>query len=148
MTQSQSQVGGTTQSQFQGGGRRKVNPPHCINTDGPYCDPIERSVLLQTSRNGKTGGIPYHKTPSHTPMGTSPVATQLLRETSATLSEAVKHDFRDLGGTRNMRLIYREEEDLLGWEDPGEAPQHKTEGYMPMVDEETVPWIKSKGTGT
>jgi hypothetical protein len=76
----------------------------------------------------KTGGIPYHKTSSHTPMGTSPVANQLLGKTSATLSEAVKRDFRDLGGTRNMRLIYRKEEDLLGWEDPGEAPRHKTEG--------------------
>ena len=47
-----------------------------------------------------------------------------------------------------MRLVCRkEEEDLLGWEDPGEAPQHKTEGYMPMVDEEAVPWINPREQG-
>jgi len=62
--------------------------------------------------------------------------------------EAVKRNFRDLGGTRNMRLVYRkEDEDLLGWEDPGEAPQHRMEGYMPMVDGETVPWINPREQG-
>ena len=72
----------------------------------------------------------------YVPMGTSPTTTIMtstvtgfLEKLGATLSEAVKRDFRDLGGTRNMRLIHwKEEEDLLGWEDPGEAPQHKTEG--------------------
>jgi hypothetical protein len=70
----------------------------------------------------------------------------LLGKTSVTLPEAIKRDFRDLGGTRNMRLIHwKEEEDLLGWEDPGEAPQHRMKGYMPMVDEETVPqWINPR----
>jgi hypothetical protein len=67
---------------------------------------------------------------------------------SLTLLEVIKRDFQDLGGTRNMRLVYRkEEEDILGWEDPGEAPQHKMEGYMPMVDEEAVPWINPREQG-
>ena len=105
-----------------------------------------------------TGGIPYFEangSPMYVPINTSPTTTVaaptvtgLLGKTSATLSEAIKRDFRDLGGTRNMRLVYRkEEEDLLGWEDPGEAPQHKMEGYMPMVDEEAVPWINPREQG-
>ena len=78
----------------------------------------------------KTRGIPYHKTPSHTPMGTNPTTTvaaptvtRFLEEPGTTPSETVKRDFRDLGGTRNMRSVHRkEEEDLLGWEDPGKLP--------------------------
>ena len=55
--------------------------------------------------------------------------TGFLEKPGATLLEAVKRDFHDLGGTKDMRLACRkEDEDLLGWEDPGEAPQHKTEG--------------------
>ena len=144
-------------------GQRKVNPeveddaksiPH---TESMPTDPNTRvSNPPAIAEIVKTRGIPYHKTPSHTPMGTSPTTTVaaptvtgFLEKPGATLTEAVKRDFRDLGGTRNMRLVYRkEDEDLLGWEDPGEAPQHRMEGYMPMVDGETVPLDQSKGAGT
>ena len=123
--------------------------PHTVSmpTD-PNVTLLKGQCSYKPAEMAKTGGIPYHKTPSHTPMGTSPVANQLLGKTSATLSEAVKRDFRDLGGTRNMRLVYRkEEEDLLGWEDPGKAPLHRMEGYMPIVDGETVPWINPREQG-
>ena len=105
-----------------------------------------------------TRGIPYQEgnsPPTHVPMGTSPVATltipvatQLIGKMGVTLSEAVKRDFRDLGGTKDMRLACRkEDEDLLGWEDPGGVSQHRMEGYMPMVDEEAVPWINPREHG-
>ena len=91
----------------------------------------------------------------YVPMGTSPTTTVatptvtgFLEKPGATCSETVMRDLRDLGGTKDVRLVHRkEEEDLLGWEDPGEAPQHKTEGYMPMVDEEAVPWINPREQG-
>ena len=89
----------------------------------------------------------------YVPMGTSPTTTiatptvtGFLEKLGATLSEAVKRDFRDLGGTKNMRLACRkEDEDLLGWEDPGEAPQHKTEGYYPGKYPRGLPVSHLKG---
>jgi hypothetical protein len=148
--------------------RRKVNSemeddaksiPHTVSM------PTDPNVTLSKGQHSynlaemaNTGGIPYFEangSPMYVPINTSPTTTVaaptvtgFLEKPGATLSEAVKHDFRDLGGTRNMRLVHRkEEEDLLGWEDPGEAPQHRTEGYMPIVDGETVPWINPREQG-
>jgi len=88
-------------------GRHKVNPKVEDNAKS-----IPHTVLMPMDPNTrvstppaiaeivKTRGIPYHKTPSHTPMGTNPTTTVaaptvtgFLEEPGVTPSETVKHDF-------------------------------------------------------
>ena len=60
--------------------------------------------------------------------------------------ETTKHNFRDLGGGRNISLVSGDEESHLPiFQDAGGVPQHRKVGYRPMVDGRPVPGTPRKG---
>jgi len=64
----------------------------------------------------------------------------------ATCMETTKHNFRDLGGGRNISLVSGDEESHLPiFQDAGGVPQHRKVGYRPMVDGRPVPGTPRKG---
>ena len=64
----------------------------------------------------------------------------------ATRVETTKHNFRDLGGGRNISLVSGDEESHLPiFQDAGGVPQHRKVGYRPMVDGRPVPGTPRKG---
>ena len=67
----------------------------------------------------------------------------------ATLSDATKRDFRDLKGRGDINLASEDKKDhLLVFRDTGGAPQHREEGYMPMVDARPIPWTPREVANT
>ena len=67
----------------------------------------------------------------------------------ATLSDAMKHDLRDLAGERDISLISgAEESNLQSFGNAGGASQHREEGYMPMVDARPIPWTPREVANT
>jgi len=66
-----------------------------------------------------------------------------------TLSNATKHDFRDLKGRRDISLASRDKRDhLQAFQDPGGAPQHRNMGCMPMADTRPIPWTPREVVNT
>jgi hypothetical protein len=73
---------------------------------------------------------------------------QFLKNPGAAHWEAVKRIFRYLKGTREIKMVYRDEEkDLQGWVDADGASQdhqRAISGYVFMVDGGAVSWSSKK----
>jgi len=69
-----------------------------------------------------------------------------LEEQGGMHASTMKHNFRDLGGARDINLVRKDKKVHLPiLQDPGGVPQHRRMGYMPMVDARPVPGTPRKG---
>jgi hypothetical protein len=131
----------------------------------PVSTPMDPSTPLTKSQSpstladiAKMKNVPYHEAVGslmYASMGTRPDITfavstvaQFLENPGAAHWEAVKRIFRYLKGTRDMKLVYGDENrDLQGWVDADGASQdHRRaiSGYVFMVDGGAVSWLSKK----
>ena len=131
----------------------------------PLSMPIDPNVPLTKAQSPltlaeitKMRNVPYREAVGslmYASMGTRPDVTfatstvaQFLENPGMAHWEAVKRIFRYLKGTKEMRLVYGDEErDLQGWVDADGASQdHRRaiSGYVFMVDGGAVSWSSKK----
>jgi len=131
----------------------------------PVSMPMDRSAPLSKSQSpsklneiAKMKNVPYREAVGslmYVSMETSPDITfavstvaQFLENPGPAHWDTVKHIFRYLKGTRDMRLVYGDEEkDLQGYVDADGASQdHRRaiSGYVFMVDGGAVSWMSKK----
>jgi hypothetical protein len=131
----------------------------------PLSTPIDPNIPLTMAQSpstlaeiAKMRNIPYREAVGslmYASMGTRPDITfatstvaQFLENPGMAHWEAVKRIFRYLKGTKEMRLVYGDEErDLQGWVDADGASQDHSRaisGYVFMVDGGAVLWSSKK----